>query len=73
MTVTVSLHSEEQEKMLLDFLEKMNFDYQSDINDIALSDAQKDEILRRDSDFINGKTSARNWDDIKRDLKSVYR
>lgn len=73
MTVTVSLTNEEQEKTLIEFLEKMHFDYQSDANDIGLTDAQKLEVIRRDNDFINGKTTARDWNDIKRDLESVYR
>jgi len=73
MTVTVNLYSAEQEKTLIDFLEKMHFDFQSDQEDFSLTDDQKAEILRRDNDFVSGKTTARNWDDIKRDLKSVYR
>jgi hypothetical protein len=73
MTVTVNLHSEQQEKALLDFLERMDFDYSSDENDVFLTEDQKREIIRRDNDFINGKTTARDWEDIKRDLQSVYR
>ena len=73
MTVTVNLYSAEQEKALIDFLEKMDFEYQSEQDSFSLTDDQKQEILRRDNDFVNGKTTARNWDDIKRDLKSVYR
>jgi len=73
MTVTVSLANEEQEKTLIEFLEKMHFDYQSDAKDFGLTDAQKQEVIRRDNDFINGKTTARDWNDIKRDLESVYR
>ena len=35
MTVTVNLHSEDQEKALFDFLDKMNFEYQSDVRTCA--------------------------------------
>jgi len=73
MTVTVNLHSEEQEKALFDFLERMDFDYQSDENDFCLTEDQKKEIIRRDNDFISGKTTARDWEDIKRDLKFSVR
>jgi hypothetical protein len=73
MTVTVNLHSEEQEKTLIEFLQKMHFDYQSDTGNIDLTELQKQEILKRDSDFLSGKTTARDWNDIKQDLKSVYR
>ncbi len=73
MTVTVNLHSEEQEKALFDFLERMDFDYQSDETDVFLTEDQKKEIIRRDNDFINGKTTARDWEGIKRDLKFSIR
>jgi len=73
MTVTVNLHTEEQEKALIEFLENMHYDYQRDIDSPGLTEGEKSEILRRDNDFIGGKTTARNWEDIKRDLESVYR
>ena len=73
MTVTVNLHSEEQEKALIDFLDKMEYDYESNADDFGLTELQKQEILKRDNDFVNGKTTARDWNDIKRGLKSVYR
>ena len=72
MTVTINLHSEEQEKALFDFLERMDFDYQSNENDVFLTEDQKKEIIKRDNDFISGKTTARDWEDIKRDLQSVH-
>ena len=68
MTVTININSAEQEKLLFDFLERMNFDYQSDQDSIVLTENHKEEILRRDNDFINGKTEARNWDEIKKEL-----
>ena len=70
MTVTVNLHSEQQEKALLDFLERMDFDYSSDENDVFLTEDQKREIIRRDNDFINGKTTARDWEEIKEELNN---
>ena len=73
MTVIVNLHNEEQEKALIEFLEKMHYDYQNETDFVKLSEAQKEEILKRDNDFLNGKTTARNWSDIKNELKSVYR
>ena len=73
MTVTVNLKTEEQEKALIDFLDKMHFEYQSDNVDFDLTEAQMQEVIKRDNDFINGKTTARDWNEIKRDLQSVYR
>jgi hypothetical protein len=73
MTVTVSLTNEEQEKALIEFLEKMHYNYQSDSVDLSLTEVQKQEVLKRDNAFINGNTTARDWNDIKHDLESVYR
>jgi len=73
MTVTINLNSAEQEKNLFDFLEKMNFDYQHDQDSVVLTENQKEEILKRDNDFISGKKAARNWDEIKKELERVYR
>lgn len=73
MTVTVNLQTEEQEKILTEFLDKMNYYYQSDNDNFSLTKSQKQEAIRRDNDFINGQTTARDWNDIKRDLNNVYR
>jgi len=73
MTVTVNLYSEEQEKALIEFLDRMEYDYQAEIGNISLTESQKQEILKRDNDFLTGKSTARDWNDIKRDLRSVYR
>jgi hypothetical protein len=73
MTVIVNPHSEEQEKALVEFLDRMQYDYQRDTDDLGLTELQKQEILKRDNDFINGKTTARDWNDIKSELRSVYR
>lgn len=73
MTVTVSLYNEEQEKALIEFLEKMHFEYRNDGESWAIFEAQKQEVIERDNKYISGETSARNWDDIKRDLERVYR
>jgi hypothetical protein len=43
MTVTVNLQTEEQEKVLIEFLEKMHFDYQSDQTNFTLTEAQMQE------------------------------
>jgi len=72
MPVTVNLHSEDQEKALFDFLDKMNFEYQSDDEDLRLPEDQEKEIVIRDNDFVSGKTNTRNWNDIKRDLSTIY-
>ena len=73
MTVIVNPHSEEQEKAPVEFLDRMQYDYQRDTDDLGLTEVQKQEILKRDNDVINGKTTARDWNDIKHELRSIYR
>jgi putative addiction module component (TIGR02574 family) len=40
---------------------------------IKLTDKQKEEVLRRDKAFAEGKTAARTWEEIKKELEKVYR
>jgi hypothetical protein len=73
MTVMVNLRTPEEENELIAFLKKKRFDYQTTPDYPILTTEQEKEIIRRDNAFIQGKTSARNWDDIVRDLENVYR
>ena len=73
MAVLVNLHSAEEEKELLEFLDKKKYDYKATSDFVLLTPEQGDEIIRRDNAFAQGKTGARNWDDIVRELENVYR
>ena len=71
MTIVVNPHNEQEEKVLLAFLESLQYDYQA--GDIGVTVEQQQEILRRDKDFMEGKTTATDWEEIKREFESVYR
>lgn len=74
MTIVVNTHNEQEEKVLLAFLESLQYDYQeTKEDDVFLTEAQQDELLRRHADFKNGKTEARLLDDVIMDLERVYR
>ncbi len=73
MTVVVNLRNEEEEKVLYAFLNSLHYDYQTTSPQVTLSNEQEKEILKREKSFSEGTTSARPWDDIKKDLESVYR
>jgi hypothetical protein len=73
MAVVVNLRSEEEEKALYAFLDGLHYDYQTTHGEIELSAEQQNEILRRDKAFCEGKTSARDWEEIQKELDSVYR
>lgn len=51
MTVIVNTHNEQQEKALLDFLDNLQYEYQSTI---VLSEEQEREVLRREQEFEAG-------------------
>ncbi|MCQ6958506.1 hypothetical protein [Mucilaginibacter aquariorum] len=73
MTISVNLHSEQEEKVLLAFLDSLKYDYQTDNDAFFLSGEQQKEILSRDQEFIEGKTTARDWNEIKKEMDRVYR
>jgi hypothetical protein len=48
MTVVVNLRNGEEEKVLLAFLNSLDYDYQTDSSSIELTEEQSKEVLRRD-------------------------
>jgi putative addiction module component (TIGR02574 family) len=73
MTVVVNLRNSEEEKVLIAFLNSLEYDYQSNEPDFDLTNEQQKEILRREKAFAEGKTTSRPWDEIKKELENVYR
>ena len=73
MTVVVNLRTPEEEKELIAFLNQKKYDYQTTPQAPSLTPEQAKEIIRRDEAFLQGKTSARDWEEIKRELENVYR
>jgi putative addiction module component (TIGR02574 family) len=74
MTISVNTQNEQEEKVLIAFLESLNYDYQTeDEEDVFLTDEQKAEILRRDNELREGKVTARDWSEIKAEMERVYR
>lgn len=72
MTVVVNTHNAQEEKVLLAFLDSLNYDYQND-NQSLLTEEQQQEILLRDEEHLSGKVEARNWKEIVQELERVYR
>jgi hypothetical protein len=63
MTIVVNPHSENEEKELLAFLDRMKYDYNLE-ETISLSEAQQEEILERDRLYEDGKTENYSIDQI---------
>ncbi len=73
MTVVVNTHSEQEEKVLLAFLDSLKYDYQTNYAETFLTDTQAEEILTRDKKFAEGNSTTKTWDELKKELNSVYR
>jgi hypothetical protein len=65
-TLLVNINDEKEERALLAFLDSHKYNYSTDIQANELSDAQKEEILRREQDFISGKIKAEPWAEIRK-------
>lgn len=70
-TLTFNFHSEQEEKVLLAFLDSLKYDYRhvDEPEDFQLSEEEVRGLLQTKRDFLEGRTTARPWEDIKRDLR----
>ncbi|MBF9251941.1 hypothetical protein I2I11_01415 [Pontibacter sp. 172403-2] len=72
-TLIFNFHNEQEEKVLLAFLDSLKYDYQrvDEQESFQLSDEEVKGLLQTKRDFMEGRVSARSWKDIKRDLRCV--
>lgn len=70
-TLTFNFHSEQEEKVLLAFLNSLQYDYRQvdEQESFQLSEEDVKGLLQTKRDFLEGKTTARPWEDIKRKLR----
>jgi hypothetical protein len=71
MTVSVNPQNGQEEKVLLAFLDSLKYDYETEEDDLFLTDEQQAEVLKRDKAFMEGKTTARDWNEISRTLSKI--
>jgi putative addiction module component (TIGR02574 family) len=65
-TLTVDINNEQEERVLLAFLNSLKYNYKTEAHPEALTEAQQNEILRRERDFESGKINAEPWDEVKK-------
>ena len=70
-TLTFNFHNDQEEKVLLAFLDSLKYDYRcvDEQETFQLSDEEVKGLLQTKRDFLEGRTTARPWEDIKRDLR----
>jgi hypothetical protein len=72
-TITVNIPDDKDLSILQEILNRFGLNYTVDAGNAY--DFTEDEIkglLKTKQDFIDGKTTARNWDDIEKDLNRAY-
>lgn len=72
-TLTFNFHNEQEEKVLLAFLDSLQYDYQRAEDQAAyeLSEEEVQGLLQTKHKFLVGNTTARSWEEIKREIKRV--
>ena len=70
-TLKINIQNENEKRVLLAFLDSLNYQYRSENNDYILTDSEVQEMLKRKADFLAGKTLSRSWIAIKKNYESV--
>jgi hypothetical protein len=70
-TLTFNFHNEQEEKVLLAFLDSLQYDYRpvEEQETFPFSPEEIKSLLQTKQDFLDGKTSARPWEEIKQQLR----
>ena len=70
-TFIFNFHKEQQEKVLIAFLDRLQYDYQpiEEPNDFQFSQEEISGLLQTKQDFLEGKITARTWEKMKQNLK----
>ena len=63
-TLTVDIHNEDEERVLIAFLNSLKYDYRTNAVD-ELSESQKTEVLRRQALFEAGEMTSEPWNNVK--------
>jgi len=70
-TLIFNFHNEQEEKVLLAFLDSLHYDYRPVEEQEAFQFSQEEikSLLQTKQDFLEGKTTARPWEEIKQNLR----
>ena len=72
-TLTVNIQNENDLPLLQEILNRFGLSYTVDVEkDYVFSEKDIAGLLKSKQDFLDGKTTARNWTDIEDDLNRAY-
>ncbi|WP_183558163.1 addiction module protein [Mucilaginibacter sp. SP1R1] len=64
-TLKVDIQNDQEKKVLLAFLDSLNYHYRIELNDSAIPNQQDKELEQRKADFLSGKASSLPWSENK--------
>jgi C-terminal processing protease CtpA/Prc len=70
-TLKIDIQNEQEKKVLLAFLDSLNYQYHTESDDYVLNDAEIKEMLQRKDDYVSGKITSKPWDEIKKRYEGV--
>lgn len=70
-TLKIDLQNDEEKKVLVAFLDSLNYHYREENDDDILTDEQVKIMVDRKADFLAGKTTSRPWSEIKQRYEGV--
>jgi len=65
-TLLVNIKNEQEERVLLAFLDSHQYNYITGAQPNEILELQKEEILRRELDFASGKIKSEPWSEVKK-------
>jgi hypothetical protein len=70
-TLKIDIQSDQEKKVLLAFLDSLNYHYRTDSDDYVLTDEQVKQMAERKANFLAGKTTSRSWNEIKQRYQDI--
>ena len=70
MTVTVNIPDGKDLSILREILNRLGLEYTVNVYDFIEDEIES--LLKTKQDFMNGKTTAKSWNDIEEDLNCAY-
>lgn len=70
-TLKIDINNDQEKKVLLAFLDSLNYSYRTESDEYVLTNEQVQEMLKRKADLLSGKTTSRPWAEIKKRYTGV--
>ena len=70
-TLTVNIPNEKDLPLIEEILNRFGLSYQIN-TDYSFTEQEIQSLLKTKQDFLEGKTTARNWNEIEQDLNNAF-